>query len=88
MIIEERYSKILEIVKEKTWASFDYLAKTLFVLSSLLVFDEHEIIDKLNVDINIKHAINKTFFLINLLLENYSKINYELLIFYLILTYL
>ena len=47
-----------------------------------------EIIDKLNDDINIKHAINKTFFLINLLLENYSKINYELLIFYLILTYL
>ena len=63
-------------------------SSSLFVLSYLFVFDEHEIIDKLNDDINIKHAINKTFFLINLLLENYSKINYELLIFYLILTYL
>lgn len=36
MIIEERYSKILEIVKEKTWASFDYLAKTLFVSESTI----------------------------------------------------
>ena len=36
MIIEERYSKILEIVKEKTWTSFDYLAKTLFVSESTI----------------------------------------------------
>ena len=36
MIIEERYSKILEIVKEKTRASYDFLAKTLFVSESTI----------------------------------------------------
>ncbi len=46
MIIEERYSKILDIVKEKTRVSYEYLSKTLYISESTIRRDIQAMNDK------------------------------------------